>query len=156
MNFLVYIEHAAENLQFFLWYRDYTKRWDDVPDHEKRLSPVWTLDQAETEALYGQTKTGIKKVGPEVAEVFKGTDFENKPKVTASEFGPNPFNTPPRTPVNGDKASTVGSEVGWTDNGSTLRSDGTKAYSAKAAQAFEQAEAHQPCKHGLYLCCRRI
>jgi hypothetical protein len=42
MNFLKYIELSAENLQFFLWYRDYSKRFNELPASEKALSPEWT------------------------------------------------------------------------------------------------------------------
>merc|ERR1712169_125664 len=30
MNYLIYIEHSAENLQFFLWYRDSAKGFDRI------------------------------------------------------------------------------------------------------------------------------
>jgi hypothetical protein len=41
MDYLVYIEHNAENLQFYLWYRDYERRFNALPENEKALSPVW-------------------------------------------------------------------------------------------------------------------
>lgn len=44
MNYLLYIEHSAENLQFFLWYRDYLMRFANLPPSEKALSPLW-LDE---------------------------------------------------------------------------------------------------------------
>lgn len=44
MNYLLYIEHSAENLQFFLWYRDYLMRFANLPPSEKALSPIW-LDE---------------------------------------------------------------------------------------------------------------
>jgi len=149
MNFLVYIEHAAENLQFFLWYKDYCTRFAKLPPAERGLAREWTLDLAETEALYSQNIKGQKKVKAEVtevAEVFKGTDFEAKPKMNVDQYGHNPFNTPPRTPTGNDRPSfTTNGSDGWTDNASTLKSEGARSYNLKAAQAFEQAEAHQPC-----------
>jgi hypothetical protein len=39
MDYLVYIEHSAENLQFYLWYRDYVRRWNALPASERALSP---------------------------------------------------------------------------------------------------------------------
>ena len=51
MNYLKYIELSAENLQFFLWYRDYVSRFDGLPANEKALSPEWTVEQAEVEAM---------------------------------------------------------------------------------------------------------
>lgn len=41
MDYLVYIEHNAENLQFWLWYRDYVRRFDTLPENQKELSPAW-------------------------------------------------------------------------------------------------------------------
>lgn len=42
MDYLVYVECNAENLQFYLWLRDYTRRFNELPEHERRLSPEWT------------------------------------------------------------------------------------------------------------------
>jgi hypothetical protein len=98
MNYLKYIEHAAENLQFFLWYKDYAKRFEALPDSEKKLSPEWTVEQAEAEALAAHTQPrNHTKLSPETAAVFKGTDFESQPRINESEKN-NPFYTPPRTP----------------------------------------------------------
>ena len=41
MDYLVYVEHNAENLQFYLWYKDYVKRFEALSDSEKALSPEW-------------------------------------------------------------------------------------------------------------------
>ena len=39
MQYLLYVEHAAENLQFYLWLRDYTERFNALSENEKALSP---------------------------------------------------------------------------------------------------------------------
>lgn len=39
MDYLVYVEHNAENLQFYLWYKDYEKRFNALAETEKALSP---------------------------------------------------------------------------------------------------------------------
>jgi hypothetical protein len=39
MDYLVYVEHNAENLQFYLWYKDYEKRFNALSENEKALSP---------------------------------------------------------------------------------------------------------------------
>jgi hypothetical protein len=49
MDYLFYIEHNAENLQFFLWYKDYCQRFEALPEREKSLSPP--LDTAEAPDL---------------------------------------------------------------------------------------------------------
>lgn len=45
MDYLVYVEKKAENLQFFLWYCDYIDRWSKLSPEEKELSPIWDPDQ---------------------------------------------------------------------------------------------------------------
>lgn len=44
MNYLVYVERAAENLQFYLWYKDYVRRFSAMPEDQQRLSPLWTKE----------------------------------------------------------------------------------------------------------------
>lgn len=47
MDYLVYIEHNAENLQFYLWYQDYVQRWNALPANQRALSPELRPDQAD-------------------------------------------------------------------------------------------------------------
>lgn len=146
MNYLIYIEHAAENLQFFLWYRDYIKRFLALPESERALAPEWTATQAETEAMTAPTNMAMKKISVETAAVFKGTDFAPGTRSPAVEYGFNPFNTPPRTPPV-DKEAFTPSEYGWSDDGSTLRST-NKSFVKKTAGAYEGAEIKwQPCTY---------
>lgn len=152
MNYLIYIEYAAENLQFFLWFRDYTKRFSELPQTERVLAPEWTATQAEAEGLAAQNNnTGMKKLSPDTVALFKGTDFAPGPKVTVAECGANPFHTPPMTPPV-EKDGLTPSEYGWSDDGSTLRST-SKSFAKKTAGAYEGAELKwQPCTnfHLLY------
>jgi len=147
MNYLIYIEHAAENLQFFLWYRDYSKRFSELPASERALAPEWTIAQAEAEALASQTNTtGLKKLSPETIAVFKGTDFAPGAKASIVEYIGNPFHTPPRTPPV-DKDGFSPSEYGWSDDGSTLKSS-NKSFAKKTAGAYEGADLKwQPCTY---------
>jgi hypothetical protein len=46
VDYLQYVEHSAESLQFFLWYCDYVRRWSRLPPKEKALAPLWEPDQA--------------------------------------------------------------------------------------------------------------
>ena len=46
LDYLIYVAHDAENLQFFLWLRDYTKRFNNLAPAQKRLSPKWLADEA--------------------------------------------------------------------------------------------------------------
>ncbi|KAK4673728.1 hypothetical protein QC763_114510 [Podospora pseudopauciseta] len=119
MNYLIYVERSAENLQFFLWYRDFEKRFNEAQTADLTLAPEWTLAMEE-EAVARIKKEQAEKarvkppksVSPAVAEIFKGTDFEKpiqKPSVAttiattpisplAASNGGDPFGTPPRTP----------------------------------------------------------
>ena len=148
MNYLVYIEHAAENLQFYLWYRDYLKRFNNLPPTEHALAPEWNAEQAEADMQAGQAaQVSKQQISAETAAVFKGTDFA-PPVMNVAEVKGNPFNTPPRTP-GGDNDSTAPSEPAWSDYESTLNgSYGTqKSHQKKAAGAFEGAEVKwQPCE----------
>lgn len=138
MDFLVYIEHDAENLQFYLWYRDYVKRWSELPQREQALAPEWTSEQAQHARNEAMTE---KKLNGDAAQILKGTDFE--PKVKKTGDAPNPFSTPPRTPSHEGRDSMAPSTVGWTEDGSTL-GNGMGNHQKKSANAFEEVGAHQP------------
>ena len=144
MDFLVYIELSAENLQFYLWYQDYVKRFAELPESEKALTPEWNADVSENENIAAtKEKLTQRKIPAAAAEALRGTDFDpKKPTVTENGNGHNPFNTPPRTPQ-ADRESTAPSTVGWSEDSSTLRS-GQQGYMKKAEKAFAEADALQP------------
>ena len=145
MNYLIYIEHAAENLQFFLWYRGYLQRFNQLPASEQALAPVWTPEQADAENNQ-TTSVPKQQISADAAAVFKGTDFAN-PHTDIRDVKGNPFNTPPRTPV-GDAQSIAPSELAWSENGSTLNVSRTGgSHQKQAADAFEGADVKwQPCE----------
>lgn len=148
----MYIEYDAENLQFYLWYKDYVKRFFQLPENQQALSHEWTPEQAQAERNALEKEKLPKKVHAEAAAAFKGTDFEAPAKL-APEGGYNPFNTPPRTPNGGDydpslAPSTNGTSngtAGWSEHNSSLRTGNTD-HTKKTANAFEQVDALQPCK----------
>ena len=158
MNYLIYIEHAAENLQFFLWYKDYLKRFDQLPANEQALAPTWRAEHVEAEA--NQSSALSKKhISPEAAAAFKGTGFAPPVASVTEVVRGNPFNTPPRTPL-GERESINPSEKAWSDNGSTLNMSHPTggSHQKSAAGAFEGADVKwQPCEHdsigGLEDCC---
>lgn len=43
MDYMVYVAHDAENLQFYLWLRDYTARFNALRSEERALSPEWQV-----------------------------------------------------------------------------------------------------------------
>lgn len=140
MDFLKYIEHDAENLQFFLWYKDYVKRFFTMPENEQKLAPEWTAEQAQAEKKAIDSEKPLKAtIDPNTP--IRSTDFD--PPRPIQENGHNPFNTPPRTPSGNDRESMAPSTVGWSENGSTLNSGATD-HTRKTAQAFEEAKTLQP------------
>ncbi|KAI0423090.1 hypothetical protein F5X98DRAFT_360187 [Xylaria grammica] len=129
MNYLIYIEHAAENLQFYLWYRDYVRRFDAAPASETVLSPDWTRAMEEdTIARVQKDATGkAKKDAPVARELFKGTDFEKAPGARVESR--DPFATPPGSSA-GDTASLSGSQA--------------TSYVSQAGDAFSAVGVKQP------------
>jgi hypothetical protein len=146
MDFLRFIEYDAENLQFYLWYKDYCKRFDELPETEKKLAPEWTPEQALAERTTAEKEKLPKKMGTDAAAVLEGTDFDPNTKLGLPEAAPNPFNTPPRTPsaANTDRESMVPSTTGYSEDATTIRA-GTIDHGKRTEAAFEEAGALQPC-----------
>lgn len=146
MNYLIYIEHSAENLQFFLWYRDYLNRFQSATTSDLVLAPEWTKEQQEETftKLQKEHRDGLKRDPAAVAAIFRGTDFEKRwnmgPSAIAMEkpnpmfADGNPFCTPPMTPNARDSGSEY---TGMTS--STL-------YRGQAQEAFAAAGIKAPCK----------
>lgn len=145
MNYLVYIEYSAENLQFFLWYRDYHKRFNELPSSEQVLAPEWTVEEAEASTSQANAAAAAQiPMTKEAAAVFKGTDF-GPPTVSMVELKSNdPFNTPPRTPTTSGSIAPFESTEFEDDPG--LKHAG-KSFQHKAAGAFAEADLKwQPCR----------
>lgn len=131
MNYLIYIEHSAENLQFFLWHRDYVRRFREAKTSDISLAPEWT-EEMEEEALAKIKKEAAEnlKKEPQGAEIFRGTDFEKR--AGGEILDGDPFTTPPQTPLGNDDASTV-----YSSHATTYRS--------QARETFSAAGSKQPC-----------
>lgn len=148
MNYLIYVEHAAENLQFFLWYRDYEKRFKTANSADLALAPEWTQAmEDETIAKIRKENLGQRRREPAAAEMFKGTDFEKPAREPFADTGnSNPFSTPP--------TSSSGYEEGSLYSGQNHSpSTYTSSYKTQAAEAFQAAGAKQPCKSYVGLEC---
>ncbi|KAK5115133.1 hypothetical protein LTR62_001830 [Meristemomyces frigidus] len=98
MNYLKYIEHSAENLQFFLWYRAYCTKWDALPECEKALAPVWTAEQAEAELAGSTAHTQPKQFNLQVAAILRDTDFADGARKATFDRS-DPFDTPDQNSV---------------------------------------------------------
>jgi len=139
MNYLKYIEHAAENLQFFLWFRDYSARFDTLPANEKALAPEWTRAQEAEAAAQAQARP--KRVDPVVAAVLKGTDFDPSSKHAADKA--DPFHTPSLSPDD-DKRDKMSDYSLSVSDDKTLASG--RFHQSVAEQAFDDAGMRwKPC-----------
>lgn len=143
MNYLKYIEHAAENLQFYLWFHDYSARFNNLAESERALSPEWTREQAEAEATSAAQQNRTKKqANAEAHAILKDTSFDDANSAHVNERG-DPFHTPPA--VSFDE-----SRVGVMSDYASTNGDDTLVTSAKArgiaSQAFGDAGMKwQPC-----------
>lgn len=129
MNFLKYIELSAENLQFYLWFRDYSKRFNELPESEKDLSPEWSADMANQ----NEVKPMSMPASAHAAAMLKGSDFADDKMLHSERGGNNPFFTPPRTPTSLDRRDE--SLDSCTDSMMTDKVD----HAQRAAGAFENA-----------------
>lgn len=141
MNYLVYVERSAENLQFYLWYKDYTKRFASLPQSDLVLSPEWTEKQGTTKAKHGAKAP--KSLGITVESMLKEGD------ISPAQLSPNPFNTPPPS-ICGDDKSISSSTVITSDPGPTSTNSKLTAREV-AAEAFENADRLQPCMFSLLI-----
>ena len=156
MNYLLYIEHSAENLQFFLWFRDYSQRFRDAKTSDIALAPEWTQAQQDAALLPVQVQTTAQKrnlPSANATEIFKDTDFEKPTKPSAAD-STDPFATPPRTPA-GALASENASTAPWDSarclseqesNHAHVHSN-AESYHQKAGEAFAAAGLNQPCMY---------
>lgn len=129
MNFLKYIELSAENLQFYLWFRDYSKRFDELPEAEQVLSPKWHGDMS----MQMEMKPANKPTNAEAAAMLEGSDFANVYTPPSQKVGRNPFFTPPLTPTSLDRRE---DSLDSCDDSMTI---GKVDHARRAAGAFENA-----------------
>ncbi|KAI1334709.1 hypothetical protein F5Y15DRAFT_429227 [Xylariaceae sp. FL0016] len=131
MNYLVYIEHAAENLQFFLWYKDYVKRFNEAPESDTALAPEWTpaMEEETAAKIKRDAAEKNKQETPVAAAIFKGTDFEKQVEVILESK--DPFGTPPPSSAGGCAPSVLSGSQATTQR-------------TQASDAFTAAGAKQP------------
>ncbi|CAI4220094.1 unnamed protein product [Parascedosporium putredinis] len=100
MNYLLFIEFSAENLQFYLWYQSYSERFRKAPKSDLALAPEWTREMEEeiqvklqreaTEKMRRRPKRG------QATDIFEGTDFEKRDPMAAEAI--IELDSPPVTP----------------------------------------------------------
>lgn len=164
MNYLLYIEHSAENLQFFLWERDYVQRFMAANKAETSLSPVWTTNQQEAAIQASRTEAAARHANKRLGqpgEMFKGTVFANEAR-PAPFNAHDPFSTPPGTPSNAESSISKQPTSPWdsqlrmtpshTDSQSgtiapSFKSSLGPTAAATATEAFSAAGLQKPCTY---------
>jgi len=112
MDYLVYISHDAENLQFYLWLQDYQKRYESLKQNEKALSPEWKAATAKNAEERGrQSKMTILSntdVGFEQPEMLPPgqKNVSRIPSVATAAF-----NDAPQSPTTTDYDSFITSSA---------------------------------------------
>ncbi|KAM5346898.1 hypothetical protein ACJ41O_009903 [Fusarium nematophilum] len=137
MTYLVYVEHAAENLQFYLWFKDYEQRFNAASTSDIVLAPEWT-QAMQDEAVLNIRKNHVNKMRkePTAAEIFKGTDFEKQASSQDRVINEaDPFMTPPQS--RGEDASVYAAS-------NTIHSLNAASYMTQASEAFQAAGVRQP------------
>ncbi|GAB7348128.1 hypothetical protein MBLNU459_g6145t1 [Dothideomycetes sp. NU459] len=137
MNYLKYIEHDAENLQFYLWLRGYSKRFEKLSAADKVLSPEWTASQAEAEHSSSQPHRRTKS-NPISAQILQGTDFAEKVHKPVDIEKRDPFFEPSRTPSIEERREMVSSDYGSSFGDEKTISSSTAVHK-KAEEAFDEA-----------------
>ena len=153
MDYLIYIDHSAENLQFYLWYRDYSERFAKATTADIALAPEWTTAQHDAAVQAAIAQAMVQKKAPvPIDPMFKGTDFDGAgpPPQTKST---DPFQTPPRTPAEpviiSGKASALPWEAsqGTSEQGSVYTETNNQSFRDAAGEAFADAGLKRPCKY---------
>jgi len=161
MNYLLYVEHCAENLQFYLWYRDYVERFEKLPEREQKLSPEYS-PAAETmppppAALRGSESPKVTRAvqrfvnnafATESTKSLNGGLSEPPPSwnpEAESKDNSSPFLTPPGTPLSpktGVSSDDATPQFSYSGNPSLSGVN----YKQVAAGAFEGVDLKwQPC-----------
>jgi hypothetical protein len=58
MDYLTYIQHNAENLQFYLWLHDYRRRFAEKKLRDQALSPEWKPELVLSSGTSGRASSG--------------------------------------------------------------------------------------------------
>jgi len=82
MDYLVYIEFSAENLQFYLWFKDYVRRFETLPEKEKALSPEFIPETDDIPDLTKDPEKGERrKTKRATSNALMETGYDGKSSV---------------------------------------------------------------------------
>jgi hypothetical protein len=134
MDYLVYVAHDAENLQFYLWLKDYTKRFFELKMEERSLSPEW---KTEANPFADEEVVSHKKNKSEIG-------FEKMQKPSYGSLRMSELNVGGENATMSDYQSFISNSV-----------NSRKTVSESAEEAVNQAGLKwQPCKYLPFSSCR--
>jgi len=97
MDYLVYVEHQAEDLQFYLWYSNYIPRWKALSSRQKGLSPAWEPGKAIKGPKFRLVPhLNCQKRGEKMSKILsilKETDVDDKPDEAETAWKCPPIKT---------------------------------------------------------------
>ena len=97
MDYLVYVAHDAETLQFYLWLKDYTKRFNALRKEEQALSSEWQQTAAMTDERKPRVKASVASFGNiDIEKATAGTDIRLSQLVPGTK---DIFADPPLSPT---------------------------------------------------------
>lgn len=101
MDYLVYVSHDAENLQFYLWLQDYTKRFYAAPRPEQVLSPPWFDAEAAAQPSSYNATDGDKlpRIGDKSRVDLAEYEMKYEIAVAAAAAAGGEHQHPPLSPV---------------------------------------------------------
>ncbi|EEQ30240.1 hypothetical protein McanCB56680_001237 [Microsporum canis] len=106
MNYLIYVERAAENLQFYLWYQDYIQRFAALSESQWALSPPWSEEQRKKVIKLNNQAKERAKCAPSIVGAFMATPAF--PAVAETELDDlTPFATRPNSSHNDFEISSL-------------------------------------------------
>ena len=157
MDYLLHIELAAENLQFYLWYRDYCNRFAEAPESERVLAPRWSATQAEVDKDVISQAKGPPKLSLHLPETLGRASMELKetdipPAIRKATVAP------PSTAGQEDGSETlIGSDQQTLTRPSHGRaSSQLSSYGSKETRAFETVDLlYEPCQSLVARCIMR-
>ncbi|MCJ1441089.1 MAG: hypothetical protein MMC23_001575 [Stictis urceolatum] len=96
LDYLIYVAHDAENLQFYLWVQDYKRRFNALSESEKALSPEWKVDDIHAAPdLRKPGSNSIKSTGEDVLD----KDMEEQYLANLKKIAARKSSRPPTPPA---------------------------------------------------------
>lgn len=142
MDYLVFVEYNAENLQFYLWYKDYSKRFDLLPGNEKVLSKEWIPDTQEAPDLTKDAEKGEKKKSKRetsVANIMESGYAAKEAAMFSEEEDPLSPPMSPMSPTFGNRHMSIA------NSGTATPSIGGSSSPSNAEVAAQSGLKWQPC-----------